>query len=55
MSCELIGKPSREETQGTVIARLPVRLLDSLLNSPLHVSVEPFEGEFVWNANAQPP
>jgi hypothetical protein len=55
MSCKLIGKPSREETQGTVIAWLPVRLLDSLLNSPLHVSVEPFEGEFVWNANAQPP
>jgi hypothetical protein len=55
MSCHRMGRQSREKPQATAIAGLPFRLPDSLLHSPLHVSDEPVEGEFEWNANAQPP
>jgi hypothetical protein len=50
-----ISRPSRETPQATMTTGLPIRLLDSLLHSPLHISDEPFEAEFAWNANAQPP
>lgn len=55
MGCNPASRPPREKRPGTVTAGLPVRQLDSLLRSLLHVSVAPCKREFVWNANAQPP
>jgi hypothetical protein len=46
----------RTDDHGTSETATPndPKLLDGLLHRPLHVSVEPFEEEFAWNADAQP-